>query len=77
MRAEINEDNDKKSRGYGTVQFETPMDALNAVSILKTLRQKTLQIFCTLLRTTVTGEIGPTMLRFWNPTSKVVQIREE
>ena len=34
IRAEISEDEQKKSKGYGTVQFETAMEALNAISIL-------------------------------------------
>jgi len=34
VRAHVKEDENQKSKGYGTVQFETPMEALNAVSIL-------------------------------------------
>ena len=34
MRADIAEDNEKKSKGHGTVQFDTPLEAINAVCIL-------------------------------------------
>lgn len=33
LRAEISEDEQKKSKGYGTVQFETAMEALNAINM--------------------------------------------
>lgn len=34
MRADISEHSDGKSKGHGTVQFETPVEAVNAVCIL-------------------------------------------
>ena len=34
VRADIAEDNEKKSKGHGTVQFDTPLEAINAVCIL-------------------------------------------
>ncbi|XP_028406038.1 myelin expression factor 2-like [Dendronephthya gigantea] len=34
VRADVAEDNDKKSKGHGTVQFETPLEAINAVFIM-------------------------------------------
>ena len=34
VRANVKEDDNQKSKGYGTVQFETPLEALNAVCIL-------------------------------------------
>ena len=34
MRVDIAEDQDKKSKGFGTVVFETPGEALSAVCIL-------------------------------------------
>lgn len=34
VRSEIKEDKVGKSRGMGTVQFETPMEAVQAICIL-------------------------------------------
>ena len=34
MRVDIAEDNEKKSKGFGVVVFETPAEALQAVCIL-------------------------------------------
>ena len=34
VRADINLDSDHKSKGFGTVQFETATEAVNAVCIL-------------------------------------------
>ena len=34
IRADINLDSDHKSKGFGTVQFETATEAINAVCIL-------------------------------------------
>ena len=34
VRADINLDSDHKSKGFGTVQFETATEAINAVCIL-------------------------------------------
>ncbi|CAB3995617.1 myelin expression factor 2 isoform X1, partial [Paramuricea clavata] len=34
VRADVAEDHDKKSKGHGTVQFETPLEAINAVFIM-------------------------------------------
>lgn len=34
VRADISEGSDGKSKGHGTVQFETPLEAVNAVCIL-------------------------------------------
>jgi len=34
IRADINLDSDNKSKGFGTVQFETATEAINAVCIL-------------------------------------------
>ena len=35
VHAEINKNRDGKSKGNGTVQFKTPLEAINAVCILK------------------------------------------
>lgn len=37
VHAEINKNRDGKSKGNGTVQFKTPLEAINAVCILKQL----------------------------------------
>ncbi|EDO45532.1 predicted protein [Nematostella vectensis] len=46
IRAEIMEDDEKKSKGMGTVQFETPMEAMNAVNLLhgKMLMDRALRV---------------------------------
>ena len=33
-KAEVMEDSNKKSRGMGTVQYETPLEAVQAICIL-------------------------------------------
>lgn len=39
MRVDIAEDNEKKSKGFGTVVFEAPGEALQAVCILQIIHK--------------------------------------